>query len=62
MSRKKSEQEYRKTFAFRFFRWLNAEEDRYLDQVEMHPQKPYEDTEEDARRRQREKNALLNKL
>ena len=62
MSRKKTEQEYRKTFAFRFFRWLNAEEDRYLDKVEMHPQEPYVETEEDIRRRQREKNALLNKL
>lgn len=43
MSRLKSEEEYQKTRAFRFFRWMKGSKDPYLDEVEMKPGKPYED-------------------
>lgn len=49
--RKKTDNEYRKTRAFRFFRWLNGEKDPYLDQVEMKPQETFhEDNETIAER------------
>lgn len=62
MSRKKTEQEYRKTFAFHFFRWLNGEKDPYLGTVEMKPQEPYKETEEEVRARIRERNMIVRRL
>ncbi len=62
MSRKKTDREYQKTFAFHFFRWLNGERDAYLDRVEMQPQKPYEETEEEKELRKKEKRALYHRL
>ena len=41
MSRMKSEEEYRKTKAFHFFRWLSGEKDPYIGNLEMRPQKEY---------------------
>lgn len=41
MSRKLSNEEYEKTFSFRFFRWLSGAKDPYLNTIEMHPQKPH---------------------
>ena len=35
MSRMKSEEEYRKTKAFHFFRWLSGEKDPYVGNLEM---------------------------
>ena len=43
MSRLKRDDEYQKTGAFRFFRWMKGTKDPYLDEVEMKPGKPYED-------------------
>lgn len=62
MSRKKTDQEYQKSFAFHFFRWLNGEKDAYLDRVEMKPQSPYKETEEEKILRQNEKRALYYQL
>jgi len=39
MSRKKSDEQYNKSFASRFFRWLGGEQDPYIGVVEMKPQK-----------------------
>ena len=39
MSTLRPPEEYEKTFAFRFFRWLSGSKDPYLDEVEMQPQK-----------------------
>lgn len=38
MSRLKSEEEYQKTKAYRFFKWYSGEKDPYLGKVEMQPQ------------------------
>lgn len=62
MSRRKTEQEYRKTFAFHFFRWLNGEKDPYLGEVEMKPQEPYKETDEEVKARIREKNMITRRL
>ena len=35
MSRRKSEEEYAKTKAGKFFRWLSGEEDPFLGKIEM---------------------------
>ena len=37
MSRRKTDEEYRQTGAFRFFRWLSGSKDAYIDTVEMKP-------------------------
>ena len=39
MSKLKSREEYEKTFAFRFFRWLSGSKDPYVGEVEMQAQK-----------------------
>ena len=38
MSRQRSKDEYEKTFAFRFFRWLSGSKDPYIGKVEMQVQ------------------------
>lgn len=62
MSRKKSEEEYRKTKASRFFRWLNGEEDPYLGKVEMKPQEEFHEQESTMKERMREKQMLFDKV
>lgn len=39
MSKLRSREEYEKTTAFRFFRWLSGSKDPYVGEVEMQPQK-----------------------
>ncbi|MBD5461012.1 MAG: hypothetical protein HDR26_08760 [Lachnospiraceae bacterium] len=52
MSRKVSEEEYQKTFSYKFRQWLNAEKDPFLNTVEMKRQEPfYEDPQVIARRK-----------
>ena len=51
MSRLLSEEEYRKTKAFRIKRWYRGENDPYIGKVEINPQKPFkEDTQTQKRR------------
>lgn len=38
MSRRKSDEEYSRTKAFKFFRWLSGTKDPYLDTIELQPQ------------------------
>lgn len=52
MSRKVSEEEYQKTFSYKFRQWLNAEKDPFLNTVEMKRQEPfYEDPQVTAQRK-----------
>ena len=44
MSKLKKDEEYQKTGAFRFFRWMKGTKDPYLDEVEMQPGTPYTDS------------------
>lgn len=41
MSKQKTPDEYRKTFAFHFFRWLSGSKDPYVDTVEMKEQEVF---------------------
>lgn len=62
MSKKKSAEEYHKTFAFHFFRWLKGEKDPYLGNVEMQPQKEYVTDSELLLRQEKEHDAILDKV
>ncbi len=45
MSRRRSREEYERTLAFRFFRWLSGSKDPYLGRVEMKPQEEWREEE-----------------
>lgn len=62
MSRRKSEEEYQKTGAFRFFRWLDGEKDPYLGNMEMKPQKEYVEEEKTLKERMRERQQMVEKV
>ena len=51
MSRLLSEQEYRKTKAFKIKRWYRGEKDPYLGTVELKPQTPFQEDVETAKQR-----------
>ena len=44
MSKLKKDEEYQKTDAYKFFRWMKGSKDPYLDEVEMQPGTPYTDS------------------
>lgn len=52
MSKRLSEEQYQKTFSFKFKRWLEGIKDPYLDEVEMKPQKPFEEDAQAVERRE----------
>lgn len=62
MSRRKSDEEYQKTFSSRFFRWLNGEKDPYIGRVEMQPQKEHVVEESTMQERMRERQMLVDKV
>lgn len=62
MSRMKSEEEYRKTKAFHFFRWLSGEKDPYIGNLEMRPQKEYMRAEDSILDRMRESQMVMDKV
>lgn len=62
MSKPKSEQEYKKTHAFHFFRWLSGEKDPYLGNMEMKPQKEYMVKESTIQERMLEKQMIRDKI
>lgn len=62
MSKRRPAEEYHKTFAFHFFRWLHGEKDPYLGNVEMQPQEEYQTDEEMLLRHEKEHDAILDKV
>lgn len=62
MSRLKSKEEYEKTRAFRFFRWLSGSKDPYVGEVEMKPQKEYEIEETTIQDRMNERQMLRDRI
>ncbi len=62
MSRLKTREEYEKTFAFRFFRWLSGSKDPYVDEVEMQAQKETVIPEETIIERMRESEMIRDKV
>ncbi|MGN0377558.1 MAG: hydrogen gas-evolving membrane-bound hydrogenase subunit E [Suilimivivens sp.] len=62
MSKLKSQDEYEKTRAFRFFRWLSGSKDPYLGEVEMQPQKEWTVEEATIQERMQEKQMIMDKV
>lgn len=62
MSRKISEESYRKTRSFRLHQWFTGEKDLFLDQVEMKPQEPFAEPEEVKKKREEEKQRMLDQI
>lgn len=62
MSKLKSKEEYEKTRAFRFFRWLSGSKDPYLGEVEMKPQEEYKIEETTILERMQEKQMLRDRV
>ncbi len=54
MSRKLSQEEYEKTFAFRFRQWLDGVRDPYADNLDMKPQKKYTQESKEREKKARE--------
>lgn len=62
MSRRKSQEEYERTKAFRFWRWLSGKQDPYLGKVELVPQKEAEETELTIQERMTERQMIRDKV
>ncbi len=62
MSRLKPQEEYEKTMAFHFFRWLSGSKDPYVGEVEMKPQKEAEITESTILERMNESQMIRDKI
>ncbi len=58
MSRKVPEEKYRKSFSYRFRRWLEGTEDPFLGRVEMRRQEAFEQGAEERERRERDQESL----
>lgn len=52
MSKKVSQEQYEKTFSYKFRRWLNGARDPFLDTVEMKPQNEFHEDEETVRQQE----------
>lgn len=52
MSKKVSQEQYEKTFSYKFRRWLNGARDPFLDTVEMKPQHEFHEDEETVRQQE----------
>ncbi len=62
MSRKVPEEKYRKSFSYKFRRWLEGTEDPFLGRVEMRRQEAFEEGEEARKRREQDSKALETKV
>ena len=62
MSRKRSEQEYKKTVSWRLRQWLDGDQDLLLGNVEMQPQKPFEEDEAVKAEHAEEKKRILKRV
>lgn len=62
MSRLKNKEEYEKTWAYKFFRWMEGEKDPYLGEVEMQVQEEFHETEETLNERMRDEQMIFDKV
>ena len=62
MSKRKSEEEYKKTFSYKFFKWFKHEDDPYIGRVEMSVKKPHEEEAAILRERMAEKEVLFDRI
>lgn len=62
MSKRKNQENYEKTKAFHFWRWLSGTKDPYLDVVEMHEQPHYHESEEKMTERMEDSRRVWEKV
>lgn len=62
MSRRKSQEEYERTKAFRFWRWMSGKQDPYLGKVELVPREEPEETELTIQERMTERQMIRDKV
>lgn len=62
MSRLKSEEEYQKTKAYRFFKWYSGEKDPYIGEIEMRPQPEISEEEISIEECMRDKAIVMEKV
>lgn len=62
MSRLLSEEEYRKTRAFKIKRWYRGEKDPYIGKVELKAQRPYAENVETMKQRIHDEAILKRKI
>ena len=61
MSKKVPEEQYQKTFSYKFRQWLDGTKDPYLGTVEMKSQENIREDEETVQQREEEKRQLVQK-
>lgn len=59
MSHIRRQNEYEKTFAYRFFRWLGGEKDSFTGNMEMRPQKEYVEEEATIEERMKDRQQAM---
>ncbi len=62
MSRKVSDQEYKKTRSYRMKQWFDGSKDLFLDELEMKPQKEFTEDHRTVRQREEEKRRLFERV
>ena len=62
MSRRLSEEEYKKTRSYRMRQWLDGTKDPFLDEVEMKPQEEFHEGKHAVKQRQEEKRRLFERV
>lgn len=62
MSRKKTEEEYKKTRSYRFFQWLGGEKDAFIGNMEMRPQKEYAVEEKSIQERMQDHQQMVERV
>lgn len=62
MSKRVSDDKYKKTFSYKFASWFYGTEDPFLNKVEMKPQEEFHETIEERAERKKEKKNLLSQV
>ena len=62
MSRKLTDEQYRKTKSWKFRQWLDGTKDPYLDAVEMKPQIAYQEDKKAKHLRSEEKREIVRRV
>ncbi|HAG70208.1 MAG TPA: hypothetical protein DCL38_09600 [Lachnospiraceae bacterium] len=62
MSKKIPQEEYKKTFSYKYFRWLGDEDDAYIGRVEMSVKTPHEEEVAAIRERMSEKELMFDRI
>lgn len=62
MSKRVPQEQYEKTFSYKFKRWLEGTKDPYLDEVEMKPQEPFRESRQAAEHREEHRRHMAERV